>query len=188
MPAVPEKLNGRNHLAQLREVAEPVCGAHGVELVDARFVQEHGLCLRVMIERPGVDASTGSRVSLEDCQNVSKDLSTALDVAEHVAPSGAYRLEVGSPGLDRPLFSLTDFARFAGQSVKLETHAPIAGRRRFSGKLLGVEGDVVKLEQDGQPVLLQHAEIAKAQLVYRGPSGSAKQPSAFRTGSPRGRF
>src|SRR5437868_6764705 len=105
MPAVPEKLNGRNHLAHLREVAEPVCAAHGVELVDARFVQEYGLCLRVMIERPGVDANTGvgGRVSLEDCQNVSKDLSTALDVAENVAPSGAYRLEVGSPGLDRPL-------------------------------------------------------------------------------------
>jgi ribosome maturation factor RimP len=122
----------------------------------------------VLIERPGSDANTGAGVSLDDCQGVSRDLSTALDVAENVAPSGAYRLEVGSPGLDRPLFSLSDFARFAGQTAKIEMHAPVAGRRRFSGKLLGVEGDVVKLEQDGQPVVLQHGEIAKAHLVYRG--------------------
>ncbi len=161
------KLNSATHLAQLRRVAEPVCAAHGVQLVDARFIQERGLCLRVLIERPGADAKTGAGVSLEDCQHVSRDLSTALDVEEQVAPQGAYHLEVGSPGLDRPLFSLSDFARFAGESVKLETHVPVAGRRRFSGKLLGVDGEAVKLEQDGQHVLVPHAEIAKAHLVYR---------------------
>ena len=158
-------MNSSDHLAQLRQVAEPICLAHGVQLVDARFSSDHGFVLRVLIERPGADAKRGAGVSLDDCQRVSRDLSTALDVADGVTPESAYRLEVGSPGLDRPLFSLADFARFAGESVKVQTHAPFAGRRRFSGKLLGTEGDTVQLEQDGQIVALPHAEIAKAHLV-----------------------
>ncbi len=166
MPVAAEKLNGSAHLAQLRQVVEPVCAAHGVALVDARFSSDYGLVLKVLIERPGADIKRGAGVSLDDCQGVSRDLSTALDVAEGVTPSGNYRLEVGSPGLDRPLFSLSDFARFSGQPVKLQTHTPVAGRRRFSGSLLGVEGDAVKLEQDGQMVLVPHCEIAKANLVY----------------------
>jgi ribosome maturation factor RimP len=167
MPVLSEKMNSPEHLAQLREVIDPVCLAHGVALVDARFASEHGFVLKVLIERPGSDLERGAGVSLADCQNVSRDVSTALDVAEGVTPSAAYRLEVGSPGLDRPLFALSDFARFAGQPVKVQTHTPVAGRRRFSGKLLGIEGDAVKLEQDGQILTLQHTEIAKAHLVYR---------------------
>lgn len=187
MPVVAGKMNSAAHLAELRAVIEPVCAAHGVALVDARFTQEHGLCLRVLIERPSSDASPGAGVSLDDCQGVSRDLSTALDVAEDVVPSGAYHLEVGSPGLDRPLFSLADFARFAGQTVKIELRAPYEGRRRFSGTLLGVEGDAVRLEQDGQPVALQHAEIAKAHLVYRGASSAVKQSPTARGRAPHSR-
>jgi ribosome maturation factor RimP len=167
MAALQHKLNSSEHLAVLRRVADPVCAAHGVALVDARFVNEHGFVLKVLIERPSADLKTGAMVSLEDCRGVSRDLSTALDVAEGLTPGGAYRLEVGSPGLDRPLFSLSDFARFAGEKVRLQTHQPVAGRRRFSGTLLGVEGDVIKLEQDGQVLTMQHAEVAKANLVYR---------------------
>ncbi|HKU39192.1 MAG TPA: ribosome maturation factor RimP, partial [Polyangiales bacterium] len=103
----------------------------------------------------------------DDCQAVSRDLSTALDVAEGLTPEGAYRLEVGSPGLDRPLFSLSDFARFAGEKVRLQTHRPIDGRRRFSGTLVGVEGNDIRLDQDGQVFTVPHSEIAKANLVYR---------------------
>jgi ribosome maturation factor RimP len=162
-----EKLNGSGHLARLREVIEPICAAHGVLLVDARFASEHGFVLKVLIERPSADAKTGAGVSLADCQHVSRDLSTVLDVADGVAPEGAYRLEVGSPGLDRPLFSLSDFSRFAGETVRVQTHTPVAGRRRFTGKLIGTAGELVELEQDGQVVSLQHHEIAKANLVYR---------------------
>src|SRR5262245_25120528 len=108
MSILSEKMNGPEHLAQLREVAEPICAAHGLALVDARFASEHGFVLKVLIERPGSDLRHGAGVSLDDCKNVSRDLSTALDVAEGVTPAAAYRLEVGSPGLDRPLFSLSD--------------------------------------------------------------------------------
>jgi ribosome maturation factor RimP len=165
--ALHQKINSSKHLADLRRVAEPVCAAHGLSLVDARFITEHGLLLKVLIERPGSDLKTGAGVSLADCQAVSRDLSTALDVAEDVTPEGAYRLEVGSPGLDRPLFSLSDFARFAGEEVRVQTYQPVAGRRRFSATLLGVEGDEIKLDQDGQVLTVQHTEIAKANLVYR---------------------
>jgi ribosome maturation factor RimP len=125
------------------------------------------MCLRVLIERIGATAKVGAGVSLDDCQGVSRDLSTALDVSEGVVPAAGYRLEVGSPGLDRPLFSLSDFTRFAGEPVKVQTHGAIDGRRRFSGMLLGVEGDTVKLNLDGEEVAIPHQEIAKANLVFR---------------------
>ena len=167
MASQSEKTNDSSRLAQLRQVVEPICAAHGVSLVDARFTNEHGFVLKVLIERPGSDAKSGAQVSLADCQGVSRDLSAALDDVEGIAPQGAYRLEVGSPGLDRPLFSLADFERFAGEDVKISTFKPVDGRRRFSGKLTGVEGQLVLLEQDGQLIKLQHDEIAKANLVYR---------------------
>jgi ribosome maturation factor RimP len=167
MSSFAKSLNSAGHLAELRQVAEPVCAAHGVALVDARFTQEHGFCLRVLIERIGAESKRGAGVSLDDCKEVSRDLSTALDVSEGLVPESGYRLEVGSPGLDRPLFSLADFARFAGEPVKVQTHGAIQGRRRFSGTLLGVEGDTVKLNVDGEAVAIPHQEIAKANLVFR---------------------
>ena len=173
MASQSEKTNDSSRLAQLRRVVEPICAEHGLALVDARFTNEHGFVLKVLIERPGADPKSGAQVSLDDCQRVSRDLSAALDGLDDlddvqgVAPQGAYRLEVGSPGLDRPLFSLADFQRFAGEDVRITTFKPVDGRRRFSGKLTGVEGQQVLLEQDGQLVKLQHDGIAKANLVYR---------------------
>jgi ribosome maturation factor RimP len=168
-PVVPqsENINDSESLSRLRQVVEPICVTHGVLLVDARFGSDHGLVLKILIERPGADLRVGAQVSLADCQHVSRDVSTALDVEEGVTPQGAYRLEVGSPGLDRPLFSLSDFARFAGETIRVQMHAKVAGRKRFTGKLLGTDGELVKLEQDGQLVTIQHEEIAKANLVYR---------------------
>jgi ribosome maturation factor RimP len=167
MASQSEKVHDSSRLVQLRQVVEPICAAHGLALVDARFTNEHGFVLKILIERPGADAKSGAQVSLDDCQRVSRDVSAALDDKEGVAPQGAYRLEVGSPGLDRPLFTLSDFQRFAGETISVTSHKPVAGRRRFSGKLVGVEDQQVVLEQDGQLIKLQHAEIAKANLVYR---------------------
>jgi ribosome maturation factor RimP len=95
---------------------------------------------------------------------VSRDLSAALDVHEEMVP-GRYELEVGSPGLDRPLTRLADYIRFTGREAKIETGAKIDGRRRFRGPILGVEGDAVRLEQDGSPVTIPFVEIEKANLV-----------------------
>ena len=162
--------------ASLEALALPICRALGLELVDVRIAREPaGSVLRVLIDRerpPGVPMNEGG-VSLDDCTDVSRDLSTALDVTEeggHGLLSGNYRLEVSSPGVDRPLVKLSDFARFAGETVKMTTRMPIATpageRRKLQGKLLGITGSDVRLTQDGHEVLVPHAEIVKANLVF----------------------
>jgi ribosome maturation factor RimP len=159
-------LNDTNQLEQLRALVAPICHAHGLELVDARFVTDHGAVLRVLIERPS-DPSGQSGVSLADCQAVSRDLSTLLDVEQEVLPQGRYRLEVSSPGLERPLLSRRDFERFAGREVDVRTTRPYSGRRRLQGMLRGIEGDGVKLDVGGEELMVPLTEIAKANLVFR---------------------
>jgi ribosome maturation factor RimP len=159
-------LNDTNQLEQLRALVAPICHAHGLELVDARFVTDHGAVLRVLIERPS-DPGGQSGVSLADCQAVSRDLSTLLDVEQEVLPQGRYRLEVSSPGLERPLLSRRDFERFAGREVDVRTTRPYSGRRRLQGMLRGIEGDGVKLDVGGEELMVPLTEIAKANLVFR---------------------
>ena len=161
---------------RLEAIAEPVCRAHGVELVDVSFGREPGgAVVRVLIDRPAPNGEgvPRSAVSLADCQSVSRDLSTALDTLEgsDEVMSGPYRLEVSSPGVDRPLVKLADFERFAGQEIKLQTKAPLGDRRKFNGKLLGVvrdeKGETIRLEQDGKPMAIELHNIARANLVFR---------------------
>jgi ribosome maturation factor RimP len=159
-------LNDSQQLEKLRALIGPVCAAHGLELCDARFVTDHGPVLRVLIERPN-DPSGGAGVSLADCQAVSRDLSTVLDVEDASLPHGRYRLEVGSPGLDRPLFSQRDYERFAGREINVRTSRPVDGRRRFSGVLRGLDGDGIKLDVGGQELVVPLTEIEKANLVFR---------------------
>lgn len=171
----------------LTAVIEPVCLAHGVELVDVSILREPGgAVLRVLIDRarpelevPGSPPEPGSGVSLTDCQDVSRDLSVALDVNENVAPKIKYRLEVSSPGLDRPLTRRRDFQRYAGHEVRVLTRLPLPGddaRRKFSGVLEGLDGENVRLV-DGPAVFnIPYTAIAKAHLVYKfAPKGQAKQ-------------
>lgn len=151
----------------LESLAEPICRAHGVELVDIRFNSGRaGGVVRVLIDRFREGEEVGSGVSLADCTAVSRDLSAALDAHDDLVP-GNYRLEVGSPGLERPLFKLRDFERFTGKEVALKTYAPIGRRRRFSGQLRRVVDEHIEIDQDGQTVCIPFAEIAQANLVYR---------------------
>jgi ribosome maturation factor RimP len=152
----------------LEQLIDPICRAHAVELVDVRYLREPGgAVIRVIIDRDAPGVELGSGVSLEDCTGVSRDVSTALDVHEDILPSGAYRLEVSSPGLERPLVKLTDFERFAGREVKVRTRTPIERQRRFHGKLLGVVDRRIELDQDGKILQIPHEDIAQAKLVYR---------------------
>jgi len=155
----------------LEKLIEPVCSAHGVELISVRLVSEKGRnILRAFIDRdPGAlagDARDGSGVTLEDCTRISRDLSTVLDVNEELLP-GKYSLEVSSPGLDRPLTKLAHYERFVGHEVKLELDAPLDGRRRFDGEIIAVDGEVVRINQDGSEVALPFGRITKSHLVYR---------------------
>jgi ribosome maturation factor RimP len=160
-------LNTPQQLETLRQIAEPVCQAHGLSLVDVRFANEHGgLTLRVLIER--LDQPEGrAGVSLGDCQSVSRDLSTVLDVEAETLVPGRYRLEVGSPGIERPLVSRGDFERFAGREVRVQSQRPLSGRRRFQGTLRGLAGEAARLEVDAELIDIPLADITKAHLVFR---------------------
>lgn len=166
------------------EIAEPVCRAHGVELVDVQWSSDRGgQVLRVLIDRDRPDVAPGqpgSGVSVEDCQLVSRDLSTALDVHERAVPTGRYRLEVSSPGLDRPLVKRRDFERFAGSEVKVQTRSPIVGpadaaapphdvppRHKVQGVLRGLDGDVVRIEEGTTTYAVPFDEIVKANVVFK---------------------
>jgi ribosome maturation factor RimP len=124
----------------------------GYELVDLET--SRGGLLRVFIDAP-------AGISVEDCARVSNHLTRAFAV-EGIDYE---RLEVSSPGLDRPLKRLEDFARFAGQLASMRLKLPRDGRRRYEGRIVGVEDDSVVLEVEGQPQRFTISEIEKTRLV-----------------------
>jgi ribosome maturation factor RimP len=137
----------------LNDLLERTLPALGYELVDLERSAK-GRLLRVFIDKPaGVD--------VEDCARVSNHL-TRLFAVEDI---DFERLEVSSPGLDRPLKRLGDFARFAGQEVQLTLNAPVNNAKRIKGVLRGTEGDNVLVEWAGQVRSLPHATIERARLV-----------------------
>jgi ribosome maturation factor RimP len=153
----------------LEALVEPVCKAQGVELVDVRHLRDpDGSVLRVLIELPGAENNPpGVGVSLEDCRSVSRALSDILDADESLIP-GEYRLEVSSPGIERPLVKPVDYQRYSGREAKLAVKTPQNGRKNFSGILAGLRGEEVLLnDEKGEQLALPFAEIAKAHLVYR---------------------
>jgi ribosome maturation factor RimP len=102
-------------------------------------------------------------MGVDDCTEVTHTVSALLDVADPIEQ--AYLLEVSSPGIDRPLVRREDYERFRGHEAKLELAAPIEGRRRFRGRLLGVEADRVRLNLGAEVVELPLARIQRAKLV-----------------------
>src|SRR5438445_5273336 len=123
--------------ARVSAVAGPVLQGMGYRLVRIKISGESGCTVQIMAERP--DGS----MQIEDCEAISKALSPVLDVADPV--QRAYRLEISSPGIDRPLVRRSDFERYAGYLVKIEMAVAHQGRRRFRGILGGVEGEAVHL-------------------------------------------
>ena len=149
--------------ARVAAVADPVLQGMGYRLVRIRITGEAGCTVQVMAERP--DGS----MQIEDCEAVSRALSPVLDIADPI--DRAYRLEISSPGIDRPLVRRSDFERFSGHLAKIEMAVAHQGRKRFRGTLKGVEGDRVRLYRDDAPageeadVLLTMEDIAEARLV-----------------------
>jgi len=149
--------------ARVAAVAEPALAALGYRLVRVRISASAGCTVQIMAERPD------GTMSIEDCEVASRALSPALDVADPI--DGAYRLEISSPGIDRPLVRRSDFDRYAGHVARVEMLVPVDGRRRFRGELVGAEGECVRLRCDestaaGMPeVLLRIDDIEEARLV-----------------------
>jgi len=152
-------------LKTIQDLVDPILNDFGLECVDLEFKREgHDQVLRILIDKP-------DGVSLDDCINVSREVSAILEVEDPI--SKAYRLEVSSPGLDRPLKRAEDFERFSGQSVKVKTFTMIDPdgrghkRKTFRGELLGLTDDgicILQTDKKGGKVVLPFSEIAKANL------------------------
>jgi ribosome maturation factor RimP len=158
-------------LEHIQQIAGRVAGTHGVDLVEVELRGGgKARMLRVTIDKP-------EGVTHEDCANVSRELSTILDV-EDAVPGGSYTLEVSSPGLDRRLLKPEDYRRFIGSRVKLMTHEPVNGNRHFEGRLESVDEGRLTLEilsgkkkpkpghvHAGQKVEIEFKNIERANLV-----------------------
>ena len=141
----------------IQAIVEPVVTSLGYELVGAEFlIQGQNGLLRIYI-----DAEDG--IQLKDCQRVSHQLSGVLDVEDVI--KSKYQLEVSSPGLDRPLFTVEHFERFQGHKVRLKLTVPLEGQRKFKGILKGVKNDQVLLEVGDEEVSLALSAIDKANLI-----------------------
>jgi ribosome maturation factor RimP len=149
--------------ARVSAVAGPVLQGLGYRLVRIKISAEAGCTVQIMAERPD------GTMQLEDCEVISRALSPVLDIADPIEQ--AYRLEISSPGIDRPLVRRSDFERYAGHLVKIEMAVAHQGRKRFRGLLAGVEGKTVRLHRDDirsdedADVLLVMEDISDARLV-----------------------
>jgi ribosome maturation factor RimP len=149
--------------ARVAAIAEPVIEGLGFRLVRVKISGLSGCTVQIMAER--VDGS----MTIDDCETVSRALSPVLDVADPI--DRAYRLEISSPGLDRPLVRRSDFERHAGSTIKVEMAIAIDGRRRFRGSLIGTAGDAARLRRDNaapgeaDEVLLPIGEMAEAKVT-----------------------
>ncbi|MGE3770694.1 MAG: ribosome maturation factor RimP [Bdellovibrionales bacterium] len=148
---------------RIEEVVTPTLDHMGYALVR---VQLQGMgkhqALQLMAERNDRKAMT-----VDDCEAISRQVSALLDVEDVI--SGAYRLEVSSPGIDRPLTRIDDYERFKGFLAQIELHVPLAGeitgRKKFQGVLQGLDGDAIKLKHEKEEWLLPFGDVAKAKLV-----------------------
>jgi ribosome maturation factor RimP len=179
--------------ARVAAVVEPVIEGMGFRLVRVRITGSEGCTVQIMAERGD------GTLAIEDCEELSRALSPVLDVADPV--DRAYRLEISSPGMDRPLVRRSDFERHAGHLAKIEMAVAAEGRKRFRGILTGVEGQAARLRRDdarpeeNADVLLPIEDMAEAKLVLTDAlitealrrDKAAKRESEKREASPRAR-
>src|SRR6476660_1090405 len=162
-PGEPRLISEPGLPARVAAIVEPVIEQLGSRLVRVRVSSAEGCTVQIMAERP--DGS----MTVEDCESVSRALSPVLDVADPI--DRAYRLEISSPGIDRPLVRKSDFDRYASHLVKIEMEIPLTGRKRFRGMLVGTEGETARIRRDDAAegeeaeVLLPIEEMSEAKLV-----------------------
>ncbi|GAB2618569.1 ribosome maturation factor RimP [Novilysobacter erysipheiresistens] len=164
--------------AEIARLLAPTVESLGVELLGIEYLPAPGGALvRLYIDKPAIDkpavdeqadgdATEGElpvSVSIEDCEAVSREVSAQLDVEDPI--SGNYTLEVSSPGIDRPLFTLAHFRRFAGETAKVTLKLPQEGRRRLTGVIARIEGEAITFLVDGAEFTADVDNIDKARLV-----------------------
>ena len=159
----PRLITETGRAARVAAIVEPILAGLGYRLVRIRISAFAGCTVQIMAERPD------GALAIEDCEAASRALSPVLDVNDPI--EGSYRLEISSPGIDRPLVRRSDFDRYAGHLAHIEMSAPIEGRRRFRGQLLGTEGSSARIRMaadsktEGGDVLLPIDGMTEAKLV-----------------------
>ena len=149
--------------ARVASLAEPLIESLGYQLVRVKVSSAEGATIQIMAERP--DGS----MTVEDCETISRALSPVLDANDPMEK--AYRLEISSPGIDRPLVRKSDFDKYAGHLVKIEMELAVNGRKRFRGHLAGTDGNTARITRDDAPegeeadVLLPIEDMSDAKLV-----------------------
>lgn len=162
-PNEPRLITETGVAARVAAIASGVLGALGYRLVRVKVTNRDGGTLQIMAERPD------GTMSIDDCEAASRALSPVLDVEDPI--SSAYRLEMSSPGIDRPLVRQSDFVRWAGHEVKVEMARPVDGRKRFRGILIGAEDGIAVVRRLDAPateeptVRLPVADIHDAKLM-----------------------
>lgn len=187
----------------------PTVQALGLELLGVEYLPAPGgALLRLYIDMPysGApqdavgDPEAPRMVGIEDCESVSREVSAQLDVEDPI--SGHYTLEVSSPGVDRPLFTPAQYARFLGEQAKIVLQLPQDGRRRLQGRIVAVEGDRIEVELEAKPepqrVSIVFDNIEKARLVPdwaalgfgpskpEPPAGPGRKAAGKPKGKPKG--
>jgi ribosome maturation factor RimP len=157
-------------LDKIRNAAERVARSEGLAVFDIEWKVGKQRFLRVYLDRPPSEAEPqGGKISHQDCQRVSEQLSVILDV-EDLVPGSSYVLEVSSPGLDRKLTQPGDYQRFSGRLAKIWLHEPVGSAAYYEGRLRGFQDGIVKLQlnggrkESGKELDLPFANIRKANL------------------------
>jgi ribosome maturation factor RimP len=158
-------------VAKIAEIAARVAASEGIEIVDVELLGAgRGRLLRISIDRPplaaGVSPDTPHGVSHADCEFISQQVGTILDI-EDVIPGDSYTLEVSSPGLERKLSKAKDFERFVGQKAKVVLREPVENQRRWEGRLAGISEGIVMLEPAaGRIIRFPLGQVQKANLKF----------------------
>ena len=145
-------------VGELKNIVIPVLNALGFDLIRLKILGSANITLQIMAER-----KNRSKITIEDCTKISREISNVLDGQNFF--TGAYSLEISSPGIDRPLIAAKDYLQYVGFVVKAETRLAIEGKKRFEGLIVGLENNMVILRQNEKTYLLPITEIVDASLV-----------------------
>ena len=141
---------------QLTDIIQEPVNALGFELVGIEYIRGRYPVLRVYI-----DSENG--ITVDDCADVSRQISAVLDVEDPI--TDAYNLEVSSPGMDRPLFTLEHYQRFVGEEVIVSLRIPVANRRKWKGQIKSIENEMITFNIDGNDEVFAFSNIQKANIV-----------------------
>jgi ribosome maturation factor RimP len=143
---------------KINALISPALESAGYEIVRVQITGDKNQTLQIMAER-----NDEENMTVEDCAAISREISAILDVDDPI--SGAYALEVSSPGIDRPLVRPKDFERFAGFDARVDMNFLVEGRKKFKGKLLGIQDDKVAIRMKEETFELPFGDIRRAKLL-----------------------